>query len=128
GRWEQRNGGSFWVFYGRYRLMQDLFWGPSYYSPIRRNHYDSYRSSVGSGKAWFGSSREYGTSGTTTRKKYASSTYYKRSAASARSASGSSGSSSGTRYSGSRYSSSSSRSGGYRSSRSRSSSFGGSGK
>ncbi len=124
GSWETRNGQSFWVFYGRYALMRDLFWGRSY-QPIGRSTYSTYRSSVRSGKAWYGSKREYGTQGSTTRTKYSSSTYYKRSAA--RAASRSTGYSN-SRYSGSGSSGSSTRSGGYRSSRSRSSSFGGGGK
>ena len=33
GRWERRNGQSFWVFYGQYSLMRDLFWGRGYYRP-----------------------------------------------------------------------------------------------
>jgi hypothetical protein len=120
GQWERRNGGSFWVFYGRYALMRDVFWGRSHYRPIRRTTWRSYRSNVGSGRPYYGATKQYGSSGTRTKTRYANSSFVKKRAQ--------------TKYRSSSYSGSSSRSSGsrsgtsYRSSRSRSSSFGGSGK
>ena len=115
GRWEDRGGTSFWVFYGRYALMRDLFWGRGHYRPVNRRTYQSYRSQRKLGRAWYGPNREYGTKGTKTRVKYASSTHYKR-----RNSYSSGGYSGGSR--------SGSRSGGSRRGRYRGSSFGGFGK
>lgn len=150
GQWEQRNGQSFWVFYGQYALMRDLLWGAGRYSPIGRDTYGSYRDTVRSGKSWYGSQNQYGTQGSQTRTRYADSNYYKDQTRTGyrgsnyqgsgnRSAgrySGStyqgSGNSRAGRYSGSGYQGRSSpapsRSSGSRTSRYRSSSFGGFGK
>ena len=117
GQWQYRGGSSFWVFYGQYRFMQDLFRGPSYYSLVSRRDYDRYRSSTRRGQAYYGGRRQYGSRGTTTKKRYSASSYVKRAKSSG--------------YRGSNYrgtSGRSGRSGGYRGSRYRGSSFGGSGK
>ncbi len=114
GRWQERNGNSFWVFYGRYALMRDLFWGVGSYRPIYRSEYRSYRRSRSVRRAYFGSKKQYGTAKAIKKKRYKNSSF----ATSKRKSSGYSGS----KYSGSR------RSGGYRSSRYRGSSFGGGGK
>lgn len=47
GRWQTNSsGGSFWAFYGRYRLMSDLFFGPRYgyggYYGYPRTYYNDY--------------------------------------------------------------------------------------
>lgn len=136
GEWQERNGQSFWVFYGKYALMRDLLWGPGRYSPVYRNTYGSYRSSVQSKKPWYGKDREYGSSGTKTRTRYAGSSYYKQQRSSKYSGSSyqGSGNSRSGRYSGSSYSGSSGsrsttrRTSSSRRSRYRSSSFGGRGK
>jgi hypothetical protein len=121
GRWRNRNGRSFWEFYGQYHFMRTMFWGPSYYRPIYRSHWTSYRHSLRRGRSYYGSTNQYGSNGSRTRTRYKKSSYFKSRTARRNSGSGRS------RYSGSRYSGSS-RSGGYRSSRYRSSSYGGSGK
>ncbi|MCA9558126.1 MAG: hypothetical protein H6704_21700 [Myxococcales bacterium] len=121
GRWETRNGRSFWVFYGQYALMRDLLWGRGYYRPVYRDSWNTYRTSRRAGRPWFGPNKEFGSSGSVTKTRYAGSRYVKskRAAATQR-----------TKYSGSKYSGSGSKrtGGGYRSSRYRSGSFGGSGK
>lgn len=122
GRWERRGGRSFWVFYGQYALMRDLLWGPGYYRPVYRDSWNTYRTSRRAGRPWFGPNKEFGSSGSVTKKRYAGSRYVKTKRAAAAAPKR-------TKYSGSKYSGTSKRSGGgYRSSRYRSGSFGGSGK
>ncbi len=117
GRWEDRGGTSFWVFYGRYALMRHLLWGRGHYRPVRRSAYQSYRTQRRLGRAWYGVNKEYGTKGKRTRVRYASSAHYKQ----RRRYSSSSSRSSGSRSGGSR-------SGGSRRGRYSGSSFGGFGK
>ncbi len=129
GRWERRNGQEFWVFYGKYSLMRDLLWGGGgRYRSVPRTSYRSYRSTIGSGKPFYGTKKQYGSKGTVTKTRYSGSNYYKQQRRSKYSGSKYSGSrrSSSRRYSGS--SSGGRRSGGSRGSRYRSSSFGGGGK
>jgi outer membrane murein-binding lipoprotein Lpp len=48
GQWQQQsNGTSFWAFYGQYRLMSDLLFGPVYYNSWARNRDYSYYGSRG---------------------------------------------------------------------------------
>ncbi|SMC68977.1 hypothetical protein SAMN02746065_10756 [Desulfocicer vacuolatum DSM 3385] len=62
GRWrDDGNGGSFWEFYGKYALISSLFGG--WYSPIHRHDYRSYQSYRSKRKPFFGSSKQYGSSG-----------------------------------------------------------------
>ena len=114
GEWKYRNGSSYWAFYGRYRFMQDLFWGPRYYSPIYRSDWNGYRRSVRRGRPYYGSAKQYGTTGSRTKTRYSKSNYMKRAK---------------TRgYRRSSYSGSGSRRSGYSGSRYRGSSYGGFGK
>ena len=80
GYWNNSGGGSFWVWYGQYRLMSDLFWGPSY-GRIGANDYRQYRRSADSGRTYYGrdarGSSRYGSNGSVTRSKYSSSKYVK---------------------------------------------------
>ena len=46
GHWTQRNGSSFWAFYGQYRLMSDLL---GMGGPIYRNNYGAYQQSRAKG-------------------------------------------------------------------------------
>lgn len=67
GRWRTDGGGSFWEFYGKYAMMNQMFnliGGRRVY----RNDWDSYREYSGSGRPYFGKNREYGTSGSYTAK------------------------------------------------------------
>jgi len=53
GRWVQRDGGSFWEFYGKFALMNSMFNMMSY--PVRRSYWDDYRGSYyGTGRSYYG--------------------------------------------------------------------------
>lgn len=114
GRWERGpSGQSMWAWYGQYAFMRSMFWGRSYYSPINRSDYNTYRSYRNRNKTYYGRTssgkKKYGTTGTYTRKRYSSSRYVRsrnrshyRSSSSRRSyRSYRSSSYSGSRYSGS---------------------------
>jgi hypothetical protein len=79
GRWEQRSGGSFWIFYGQYAFMRNLFWGSSYYHPVSRTSWNGYRTSRDQGRTYYGrdsSGRsQYGSKGTMAQTKYKGSKY-----------------------------------------------------
>lgn len=67
GQWRTNNsGGSFWAFYGRYRLMSDLFYGPRYggygYGGYSRSHYNDYNRNYRNKQSYYGANKEYGTS------------------------------------------------------------------
>lgn len=62
GRWRQRDGYSFWEFYGQYAFMSTMF---NLMSPVRRSYYDDYYTSYyGTGRRYYGPSGSpiYGTS------------------------------------------------------------------
>jgi len=66
GHWQTNSsGGSFWAFYGRYRLMSDLFYGPRYggygYGGYSRSHYNNYNSNYRNKQSYYGANKEYGT-------------------------------------------------------------------
>ena len=139
GRWESGSSGRFWVFYGQYSLMRDMLWGVGGYRPVYESGYQSYRTSVGSKRAWYGSQNEYGSKGSVTKSKYASSSFYtaqreRERYAGSRYQKTNTGRTAGSGYQGSRYQggsgggSRSYRSGGSRSSPVRRTSFGGGGK
>ncbi len=65
GHWEQRNGGSFWAFYGQYAFMSSMFNMMTY--PARRSYYDDYYRG-----GYYGSRPYYGPSGRTV---YGTNTY-----------------------------------------------------
>jgi hypothetical protein len=79
GRWEQRSGGSFWVFYGQYAFMRSLFWGPSFYRDVGYNDWQGYRSTRDAGRTYYGRDAGgkpvYGSKGTLAKTKYAGSKY-----------------------------------------------------
>lgn len=61
GNWQRHsNGSSFWVFYGQYRFMSDLFYGPRhrYY----RSDYDYYRRNYYGTSNYYGRNNNFGTS------------------------------------------------------------------
>jgi hypothetical protein len=79
GYWDHNSGGNFWVFYGQYALMRDLFWGHSY-RPIPSYEWESYRTARSSGQTYYGrdeagSAPKYGTHGTFTQQHYSDSRY-----------------------------------------------------
>lgn len=62
GQWTERNGSSFWEFYGRYAFMSSMFNMLAY--PAHRSYYNDYRNSYyGSGRSYYGPSGQnvYGT-------------------------------------------------------------------
>lgn len=62
GRWrENNNGGSFWEFYGKYAFFTSLFGG--WYHPIYRTDFDTYKKYKKSNKVYYGSNKQYGSSG-----------------------------------------------------------------
>jgi len=66
GHWQSRSDGtSFWAFYGQYRFMSDMFWGPGYH--VGRGDWNDYRGYRGSGERYYGRNGEFGTSGSRTR-------------------------------------------------------------
>jgi len=87
GYWEQRDGQSFWVFYGKYALLRDLLFNRGY-RPIDRGDWEGYRTERSQGHTYYGrddsqaaessaSTPKYGTNGTATQERYAGSTYAK---------------------------------------------------
>ncbi len=60
GQWEQRNGTSFWAFYGQYAFMRSLF-GLDYY-PARYGYWDTYYNDYRGRRNYTGPSGYYGTS------------------------------------------------------------------
>jgi hypothetical protein len=74
GYWENRSGGSFWVWYGQYALMRDLLFNHQY-RPLDSGQYNDYRSYQSRGQTYYG--RDYGTQGQATRERYSGSSYAK---------------------------------------------------
>jgi hypothetical protein len=67
GRWrENDSGGSMWEFYGKYMLMSQVMNWAGF--GLGRNHYNDYTSFNRSQRPYYGPKREYGTSGTVTKK------------------------------------------------------------
>ena len=53
GQWVQRDGGSFWEFYGKFALMNSIFNMMAY--PVRRSNWDDYRGGYsGTGRSYYG--------------------------------------------------------------------------
>jgi len=104
--------GGFWVWYGQYALMRDLFWGPSY-RRIGRDDYASYNRHRSVGRPYYGeNNNRYGSRGSATRAKYGSSRYVQTNGYANSRYERSGGSYRGSRYE-SRSTSRSSRGGGY---------------
>jgi hypothetical protein len=81
GHWEQHDGQSFWVFYGKYALLRDLLFN-YHYRPLGRGDWDGYRAESSQGHTYYGRSEadgapKYGTNGTATEERYSGSTYAK---------------------------------------------------
>jgi hypothetical protein len=109
GSWQGSGANSFWVFYGQYALLSNLFNMGTF--PARRSYYDDYTSYRGSGRAYYGPSTSdgrstYGTNSTYTSRAKPNSTWSRTTS----SRGFRSGSSTSTSRSGSRYSNTSSRS------------------
>jgi hypothetical protein len=53
GQWRERNGNSFWEFYGKYAFMSSMFNMMTY--PVRRSYYnDYYTGYYGTGRTYYG--------------------------------------------------------------------------
>jgi hypothetical protein len=53
GRWVQRDGGSFWEFYGKFAMMNAMFNMMAF--PVRRSYWDDYRGGYyGTGRGYYG--------------------------------------------------------------------------
>ena len=78
GQWrrDERTGGSFWEFYGKYMFLRSLFWGPSF--RVYRNDWDTYRDHRRRNETYYGPERRFGTGGEDTRRRYAGSTFARR--------------------------------------------------
>lgn len=109
GQWQGSGANSFWVFYGQYALLSNLFNMGTF--PARRSYYDDYTTSRGSGRPYYGPSTSdgrstYGTNSTYTSRAKPNSTWSRTTS----SRGFRSGSSTSTSRSSSRYSNTSSRS------------------
>ena len=79
GYWSHTSQGSFWTFLPQYLIMRELFWGNSY-RPIVINEYNGYYAARSLGRTYYGQTTpaappRYGTHGTFTQQRYASSRY-----------------------------------------------------
>lgn len=80
GRWEHHaGGGNFWVWYGQYALMRDLFFRRDY-RPLDTREYNDYRQMRSRGRTYYGRDErlgapKYGTGGTLTARRYSDSRY-----------------------------------------------------
>jgi hypothetical protein len=79
GYWSHSGGESVWTFLPQYLLMRELLWGHSY-RPIYVNEYSGYQTAQRSGRTYYGqetpaSPPKYGSHGTFTAQRYASSRY-----------------------------------------------------
>ena len=80
GRWENRNGHSFWAFYGQYAFLSSMFRMSTY--PVRRDYYNDWRSHHGSGKTYYGPGGSYyGTNNSYNRTRNSNSTWNSKSTA-----------------------------------------------
>ncbi len=67
GQWRQdSSGNSFWSFYGKYAFFSSMF--GMMRGPIYSSHWNTYRDSRHSGRPYYGNNRQYGTSGSYTKR------------------------------------------------------------
>ncbi len=64
GKWVERNGTSFWEFYGQYALLQSLMGMGG--NLINRADYNDYRTSRRDNRPYYGRNNEWGTQGSVT--------------------------------------------------------------
>lgn len=79
GYWDNRGGEMFWTFFPQYLLMRELFWG-RYYQPIPVFEWNSYHSNWARGRVYYGhdpvtNAPKFGSRGTFTANRYATSRY-----------------------------------------------------
>ncbi|MDQ1469971.1 MAG: hypothetical protein QOJ99_1451 [Bryobacterales bacterium] len=80
GYWTHNESGSFWTFLPQYLIMRELLWGRGGYQPVIVNQYNSYANARRAGKSYYGQETpqappKFGTHGTFTQQRYASSRY-----------------------------------------------------
>lgn len=68
GRWVERDGTSFWEFYGKYALLSSVF--GMLHHPIYYRDYNVYRDHHRRGRPYYGSRGQFGSNGSETRKKH----------------------------------------------------------
>jgi hypothetical protein len=78
GYWENRSGSNFWVWYGQYSLMRNLFYGPRYIG-VPASSWTDYDRSRRMGRTFYGTTDagkpRWGSSSTFSGSRYASSSY-----------------------------------------------------
>ena len=70
GQWVERDGTSFWEFYGKYALISGIFGMMS--RPVYRADHRSYLDSRRRGQSFYGRKGEYGSNGSVTKKSHPS--------------------------------------------------------
>lgn len=79
GYWTHQGGQSVWTWLPQYLILRELLWGHSY-QPIYVNQYYGYQTAVRAGRTWYGqetpnAAPKYGSHGTFTQQRYASSRF-----------------------------------------------------
>lgn len=79
GYWSHEGGHSVWTWLPQYLILRELLWGHSY-QPIYVNQYYGYQTAVRAGRSWYGqetptAAPKYGSHGTFTQQRYASSRF-----------------------------------------------------
>jgi len=79
GYWTHQGGQSVWTWLPQYLILRELLWGHSY-RPIYVNEYYGYQTALRGGRTWYGEASpnappKYGSHGTFTQQRYASSRY-----------------------------------------------------
>ncbi len=69
GRWVERDGTSFWEFYGKYALISSVF--SMMHSPFYRHDYHVFRDRQRRNLPYYGKRNEFGSNGAETRKRHA---------------------------------------------------------
>ena len=68
GRWVERDGTSFWEFYGKYALISSLF--GMMHRPVYYNDYNTYRDYRRRNRPYYGNRNQFGSNGSQTRKQH----------------------------------------------------------
>jgi hypothetical protein len=79
GYWDHTSAGSVWTWLPEYLIMRELFWGPRYV-PVYVNEFNGYYTARNLGRPYYGTTTpaappKYGTHGSFTEQRYASSRY-----------------------------------------------------
>jgi len=79
GYWSHQGGQSVWTWLPEYLILREMLWGHSY-RPIYINEFNGYQTALRAGRTWYGqetpsAAPKYGSHGTFTEQRYASSRY-----------------------------------------------------